>query len=549
MNCRRSFALLICLSLFTLVGCKKDTPQEVTPVEIAPEPTAVVAEPYGDMLVQAAIGEPLNLIPAIAHDSASHDVASLVYNGLVTADKDLNLKGDLAESWQVSDDGLTIVFNLRKDVKWHDGTPFTARDVLFTYKFMIDEDTPTSYAGDFLAVSSVVALDEYTVEVKYPRPHAPSLVSWSMWIMPAHLLEGVSPTKSSLQRNPIGTGPYIFESWEPNQRLTLKANPDYYEGRPHTERIVFRFLQDQSAAFLELLKGGVDLMDLTPAQYAKQTDTDRFKSQYNTYNYLSSTYAYIGYNLTRKPFDDVRVRKALSYATPRQQIIDSVLYGMGTPATGPYKPGTAWHNPNVATYNYDIEKAKALLAEAGWALNDKGVLTKDKKPFKIELLTNQSTTRVQIAEIVQASWKELGIEVTIRVTEWGAFIKEHVEKRNFDATILAWNIVLDPDPIDVWHSKSCTDKNVLNFICYRNAEADKLMEDALLSFDPAVRKAYYDRFQEILAEEQPYTFLYVPQELVAISSRFKAVEPAAAGLTHNIIDWYVPEDEQKYKNR
>jgi peptide/nickel transport system substrate-binding protein len=162
-------------------------------------------------------------------------------------------------------------------------------------------------------------------------------------------------------------------------------------------------------------------------------------------------------------------------------------------------------------------------------------------------LTNQNTTRIQIAEIMQSSWAVLGIQVNIRVAEWGTFLKEHIERRNFDATILGWNIVLDPDPADVWHSKSCTDKKTLNFVCYQNPEADELMERALLSFDPEVRKKYYDRFQEILAEDQPYTFLYVPQELVAISSRFKNIEPAPAGLMHNVIYWYVPTKEQKYR--
>jgi peptide/nickel transport system substrate-binding protein len=262
---------------------------------------------------------------------------------------------------------------------------------------------------------------------------------------------------------------------------------------------------------------------------------------------LSHTYTYIGYNLTKAPFDDIRVRQALSYATPQEQIIQSVLHGLGQIATGPYKPNTFWYNGNVKTYDYDLDKARELLAEAGFVLNNRGVLERDGRPFRIELLTNQNTTRTQIAEIVQSAWGELGIQVNIRVAEWGAFIKEFIERRNFDAAILAWNIVLDPDPTDVWHSRSCTDKKTLNFVCFQNAEADELMEKALLSFDPNVRKRYYDRFQEILAEEAPYTFLYIPQELVAISSRFRNIDPAPAGFTHNQIHWYVPFAEQKYE--
>ncbi len=544
------FICALCAAvLLSFAGCKKTQPQadgetEVGTVSAVPKP---VENPYGDMLVIASVGEPLNLIPAIAPDSASHEVANLVYNGLITVDKDKNLIGDLAESWDISPDNTTITFHLRRDAKWHDGVPFTSKDVIFTYNFMLDNNTPTPYDADFRKVSSISAPDDYTVIVEYDKPYAPALISWAMWVMPSHLLEGQLPAKSPLQRSPVGTGPYMFESWNANQNLTLKAYHGYYDGRPHTEKIMFRYLQDQGASFLELLQGGVDLMQLTAAQYEKQTDTERFRTMYNKYSYLADSYAYVGYNLTRRPFDDKRVRQALSYATPRQEIIDSVLQGHGIPATGPYKPGTFWYNPRVPTFNTDMEKARALLEEAGWKPNEKGVLMKDKKPFRMELLTNQNTTRIQIAEILQKSWKELGIDVNIRVAEWGAFISQNIDKRDFDAVILGWNIVLDPDPSDVWHSSSCTEKKTLNFVCFKNSEADKLMEAGTATFDPVKRKASYDRFQEILAEEQPYTFLFVPDSLSAVSSRFKGIEPAPAGLIYNIIDWYVPADMQKYK--
>jgi peptide/nickel transport system substrate-binding protein len=298
---------------------------------------------------------------------------------------------------------------------------------------------------------------------------------------------------------------------------------------------------------MELLNGGVDINLLTPAQYAKQTDTERFRSQYETYAYLASAYTYIGYNLRRKPFDDKRVRQALSYATPVNNIIDSVMHGHGIPAVGPYKPGTVWHNDNIAPYYADLTKAEELFTQAGFRKNDKGVLMKDGRPFRVELLTNTNVVRQQIAEIIQNSWKELGITVTIRVLEWGTFLNEHVNKGDFDALILAWNIVADPDMYSIFHSETCKAGTTLNFICFKNPEVDTLLDKAVKTFDTEERRKYYDRFQEILSEEQPYSFLYVPYELYAVSSRVRGIEPAPAGIFHNIEEWYVPKELQKYR--
>ncbi len=541
------YILLLCVALF-MTGCKKNEAQDQTASQSTPHKANVSkAQDHGDMLVVMSIGEPLNLIPAIAQDSASHEVADLIYNGLIAVGKDMDVIGDLAESWDFSNDNKTITFHLRKDVRWQDGVSFTADDVLFTYRFLLDNNTPTPYDTDFRLISDIHAPDNYTVVVTYDEVNARALSSWGMWIMPKHLLDGQIATQSPLQRNPVGTGPYMFESWTANQNLVLRANPDYYKGEPNITKINFRYFQDQGAAFLELLKGGVDFMQLTAAQAAKQTDTHYFESQYNIYSYLSNSYSYIGYNLKRKPFDDKRVRQALSYATPQNQIIETVLHGMGVPAYGPYKPGTIWNNPNLKGYEYNLEKAEALLKEAGFTRNAKGVMEKNGKPFKIELITNQNTTRSEIAEIIQNSWGKLGIEVNIRVLEWGTFISEHIQKSNFDATILAWNIIIDPDSIGVWHSTSCDNNRTLNFVCYQNPVVDKLLEDGKKIIDPELRKAYYYKFQEILADEQPYTFLFVPYAPNAVSKRVKGIVPGAAGITYNIDEWYVPENEQKYK--
>jgi len=502
---------------------------------------------YGDTLIEASIGEPSNLLPVLASDSASSDINGLVYSGMVRYDKNFVLEGDLARSWDISEDGRTITFHLREGVTWHDGQPFTSADVLFTYQLYIDPKTPTSYAESYRQVTSASAPDPLTFVVKYDKPYAPALASWGVSILPKHLLEGMEVTKSPLSRQPIGTGPYVFKEWIAGEKIVLEANPDYYEGRPYIKRVVYRVIPDQSTQFLELQSGGLDYMGLTPIQFSTQTDTPAFKRHFNKYRYLSFSYTYLGYNLERPLFQDRRVRQALTHALNKQEIIDGVLLGLGQPATGPYKPDTWVYNPNIKRYPYDPERARQLLAEAGWSDSDgDGILDKDGRKFSFTIVTNQGNDlRAKTGEIIQRRFREVGVEVKLRVIEWASFLKEFINPGNFDATILGWSTGPEPDQYNIWHS-SKTGPRELNFVKFKNREVDEQLELGRRTFDQAERKRHYDRIQEILAEEQPYTFLYVAESLPAVAKRFRGIEPAPAGITYNFIKWYVPESEQKY---
>jgi len=534
--------LLIFLSLIIvlIVACGKKPAADIA------QPLSDKKPAYGDILVQGDIGDASNLIPLLASDSASHNIAGMVYNGLVKYDKDMNIVGDLAESWEISQNGLVITFHLRKGVKWHDGYPFTSADVLYTYQVTIDPKTPTAYAGDFLKVKRVEALNDYTFRVTYAKPFAPALISWSSAILPRHLLSGKDITKSTLARHPIGTGPYMFKEWVAGQKITLASNPDYFEGQPYIDGRITRIIPDSATMFLELRAQNIAMMGLTPLQYTRQTENNLFKNNFNKYRYLSFAYTYLGYNLKNPLFTDKRVRQAISYAINKNEIISGVLLNLGKPANGPYKPGTWAYNDKIKIYDYNPKKARELLHEAGWTkLNSEGVLEKDGKPFIFEIVTNQGNeTRQKCAEIIQRQLKEIGIIVKIRVLEWSAFVTDFINKRRFDSVILGWTIPLDPDAYDVWHS-SKTAPEELNFISYKNPEADEMLEKGRSTFDQKERKKYYDRFQEILAEDQPYTFLYVPEALVIIHKRFRGIQPAPIGLEHNFIKWYVPKEEQK----
>ncbi len=507
---------------------------------------------HGDTFIEALTGNISGLIPNVLTDSASFEVGSLIYSGLVTRDRDLNLVGELAESWKFSKDCLDLTFGLRRNARWHDGRPFTAADVIFTYETMINPKTPTAYREDFKAVESVEAPAPYTVHVRYKQPYAKALQSWGIWMLPRHLLEpyvreGKLREAPQNRTSPVGTGAYRFREWKPGEKVVLVANPDYFEGQPYISRVVYRIIPSQATIFLELKAKGVDAAGLTALQFKRQTEYPAFRKAYHKYEYPANAYTYLGFNLKDPRFADRRVRQAIAHAIDKQELIDGVLLGLGRDATGPYKPGTWAHNPNVKRYPHDMAKARALLAEAGWKANDDGVLVDTHgQPFAFELLTNQGNDeRKKVAEIVQASLKDLGIHVDIRVIEWASFLKEYIKKRRFDAIILGWGIGLDPDQYEIWHS-SKTGPDELNHISYTNPEVDALLEQGRRSCRQAERKTYYDRLQAILAEDQPIVFLYFRDALPVVSSRVRGIVPAPNGIRYNFNEWYVPKHLQRY---
>ena len=536
------FLVAVLFVVLALTGCRQQ--QEVLPPRVGDEKVPVA----GDTIIMGTIGDASNLLPMLSTDAASTEVSSQIYNGLIRYDKDLHFEGDLAESWQVSDDGLEIVFHLRHDVRWHDGALFTSADVLFTYQLIIDPKTPTAYSERYKRVTEALAPDPYTFIVRYDKPLASALISWGIAIHPKHLLEGQDVTTSPLSRAPIGTGPFRFVEWLPGEKIVLERNEDYFEGAPYIKRIVYRIIPDPTTMFLELQSGGLDQMGLTPLQYARQTDAPGFKRRFNKYRYPAFAYTYLGYNLNKPMFQDKRVRQALSYAINKQELIDGVLLGLGQPANGPYKPGSWPNNVHVKPYPYDPQKAAMLLDEAGWRDHDgDGIRDRDGKPMAFTIITNQGNDqRIKSGEIIQRRFQEIGVEVKLRVIEWASLLKEFIQPGNFDATIMGWTVPIDPDGYNVWHS-SKTGPNGLNFIGFKNDRVDTLLEQGQSTYDQQERKRVYDEFQQILAEEQPYTFLFVPDALPVVAHRFYGIEEAPSGIMHNFIRWYVPQSQQKYQ--
>jgi len=542
-------SLLALAAVLLLCSCDKDDSLRAEKGRSASAPSAQLLDlkpVTGGQLVEATIGEPSNLIPPLSSDSSSHEVAEYLYVAPLKYDKNIKLVPQAAEKFEVLEEGRLLRFTLRRDIRWTDGVPLTARDVEFTYKLMIDPKTPTAYAEDFLAVKQFRLTGEYSFEVRYDKPFARALVTWASAILPRHILEHEDLLSTKYSREPIGAGPYVLKSWTNGDRLVLQANPDYFEGRPYIDTVVMRIIPDQSTQFMELKAGNLDTINLTPQQYLYQTEGPGWTDSYSKFQYLASAYTYLAYNLQSPLFSDVRVRQALEFAIDKDEIVRGVLSGLGTAANGPYMPGTWVYDTTIPANEFDPDRARHLLAQAGWTRKTpEGPLVNAKgQSFSFTILTNQGNSqRIKTAIIIQSRLKDLGIHVEIRTVEWASFIKEFVNKGRYDALLLAWNILQDPDLYDVWHSSKAVPGG-LNFVGYKNAELDDLLERGRRTLDQTKRKAIYGKVQQILHRDQPYCFLYIPMALPMVHARVHGIEPAPAGISHNFIRWWIPQNLQ-----
>ncbi|MGM0568056.1 MAG: peptide-binding protein [Elusimicrobiota bacterium] len=501
----------------------------------------------GGAIIRASIGDATYLNPLLSSDSASSDINNLVFNGLVKYDKNLELTGDLAEKWEISDGGRKIIFYLREDVRWHDGEEFSAKDVLYTYEMLVDENTLTPHSSRFELIDNIYAPDEHTVVVEYAQPLAPALQSWGMGIIPEHIYRDTDINTNPHNRNPVGTGPYTFSSWKTDDRIILNANPDYFEGSPEIGRVIYRIIPDTSVQFMELEKGTVDWMKPTPEQWVRETSKKEFSDRFNRFRYPAFSFTYMGYNLEHELFKDRKVREAISYAVNKKDIIDAAVRGLGSAATGPYPPVSWAYNPDIKDHGYDIDRALELLQEAGWKINpDTGILEKEGREFSFTIMTNEGNSmRRMSAEIIQQQLSEIGMEVDVRIQEWSSFVHQYVNPRRFEAIIMGWSLAVDPDQHSLWHS-SQTGEHQYNFCSYKNSEVDRLLEEGRRIFDIDRRKDIYRQVHRHLHRDQPYLFLYFADSRVVIHNRFKNIRLEKAGIGHNFIDWYVPKELQKY---
>lgn len=508
-----------------------------------------LSKPYpsesGGTLISAMAAEPSGLISMIAGESASSAISSNIFNTLLKYDKNLELEGELVKNWEISPDQKTITFRLKPGLKWADGKPLTSADVLFTWQAVTNDKTASPYASDFQLVKKAETPDPLTFTVTYAQAYAPALDSWAgLQILPKHLLQGQDLHTTSFARNPVGSHYYKLDRWTHGENLKLSRNPNSVLGQAKIDQLITRIIPDNSAQFLELMADNIDYMGLDPIKYSRIIPArPELQQKLALYKELGNSYTYMGFNLKHKPFDDVRVRRAINYAIDKQEIIDGVYLGLGINIASPYKPGTRWSNPALTPYPYDPAKARQLLKEAGFADTDgDGIVELDGKPFTFEIITNQNKEREKSAVLIQRRLKDVGIDVKIRAIEWASFISRFIKTGDFDVVVLGWGLGLDPDQFNIWHSSQQA-PGQFNFIGYHNPTIDQLLEQGRLELNPDKRMKIYHEFARVLLEDSPIVYLSAGYGLTAIHKRVKGIDDPAppAGIGHNSQDWYIPQ--------
>lgn len=491
--------------------------------------------------------------------------------GCLTTDppQDQTTLADLAaELLPATEHNPVLVFHLRPGIQFHDGHPFDAQDVRFTYETLMDPKTLSPRISDYEPVKRVEVIDPLTVRVVYKRLYSPAVGTWGMGILPEHLLNpealkqealerGKDPAdfsirQSAFNRHPVGCGPFRFEQWKSDQFISLTRFENYWEGPPHYQKYVMRIIPDLLTQEMEFYAGTLDNYQVQPHQVQRLKNDPRFQSFSGT----SFGYSYIGYNMRRPPFNDRRVRLALGMAIDVNEIIRYVLYDQGERITGPFAKQTDFYDHDVSPVPYDPKQALSLLHQAGWTRNPEGWLEKNGKRFEFTLITNSGNEiRKAILAILQEAWKKIGIDVQTDVLEWSVFIQEKVDKHDFDALVLGWVMGIEPDLYQIWHS-SQTHPYQLNFVGFKNPEADRLIINIRQTYDHERQVEYCHRLHRIIAHEQPYTFLYVGKWTAILDKRivikdvdqdgvelYKPITPTETGdYTYHFNKWVkVPE--------
>jgi peptide/nickel transport system substrate-binding protein len=540
----------------------------------------------GDWAIVRFESEPDSLNPLIGVSSVSMFALTGVNNSQVYEllmgynNKDWDVTEPLlAEAApEVSTDHLTYTLKVRDGVKWHDGVAFTADDVLFSFKATACPLTDTAARRSFLTDLADIHVDGRTISFRMSKPNAYNgrNIANALPIVPKHIFdaEGLldefsykdiigEKAKSNpkikafadqfnhhpANRAPVGTGPYRFEKWDSGKEIVLARNENYWGKKPYLDKIVYRIMTDYAAALTALKSGEIDLQPrLLPVQYQEQTGGPAFDAQFVKSQYALPREFEILWNNERTFFKDKRVRQAMTMLIDRQKIIDTIRLGFGKIGVSAFAPEARDFNSAIKPLPYDPKRAAELLDEAGWKDHDgDGIRDKDGMKFKFEFLgSTGSSVFKQLSPVLAEEFRKNGIEMTERIVEF-ALMTDTLRQHRFDASVLGYDSDLVQDPYQGWHSSSASGGG-MNFANFKNAESDKLLEQARMEFDNDKRKELYWRWQELIHDEQPVTFLYYVLEPAAYSNRFQNVQWLPLRPGYDLTSWWVPKGSQKYMN-
>jgi peptide/nickel transport system substrate-binding protein len=504
----------------------------------------------GGTIIEGSTLDVRILNPVLSSDTASSRVISLIFDGLVSIDPDtLDPIPNLATKWEAAPDGKSYTFTLKEGVKWHDGQPFSADDVKLTYDLLMDAKSGTPRAGTLTQhIESVEVKDPQTIVFKLKDVIAPFMVNDAIFgIVPKHILGQVKPeeipTHEFSTAKPVGTGPFKFQEFIKGDHVTVAANPDYHNGAPALDSYIRKFVKDDTALYQQLKTGEVDYYENLPPDFYEDAKS---QENFRTLAFDGFNFQFFGYNLDPAKifpaFKDVKVRQALFYAVDREGIVKVIRSGLSTVAQGTM-PVLSWaYQPDKMTvrYDYDPEKAKQLLEEAGWKAGADGIREKDGQRLAFTLNTYSGNKPIDgIVSVFQQNWKDIGVEMTPQTEEFSAFVTRLTKTFDFQTFLVGFFWGVDPDQQTMWDSKQHGPG--FNLYNYSNPKVDELLEQALHTLDKEQRKDLYAQVQNLILSDAPALIIDFPKNLAGVNKRVKNLIPNAVGVTVSSHQWYVTD--------
>jgi len=509
----------------------------------------------GDWLVWAMRVEPktLNQINVDSDIYSRWITLRNIYEPLMVYDFDnVKLKPLLAQSYEISKDGLEITFYLRNDVYFSDGVPITADDVLFTYNTVIDPNVDAANLSNlYVDVDRAEKINDKTIKFYMKRPYFKALEVLSFWdigIYPKHIYK-YKDAKQFNHRisNPIGSGPYLFERWDTGNEIVLRKNENYWGAKPRIKKIVYKFITNPIAAIQSQRAHKIDLTIPEPDQFADLVADKDFNNDFDCLTVWSPgvPFYYIGWNQDRPYFSDPRVRLAMTLSINRDQIVNHLIKGYGKIITGSFYINSSQNDSAIKPLPYDIEKAKNLLDEAGWSDHDgDGIRDKNGIPFRFKFLYSvESDVYTRLASFLKDEFIKIGADLIPDPYEWSVLVPK-ISDRQFDAMVMGWGGDIVEDFYQIFHSSQIGNRGS-NYVGFRNAQADDLLEKIRVTIEPEQSYILCHRFHQIIHKEQPYTFLFARPNFYTVDKRFQNVKIHKLGL--NFLEWYVPKEKQRYK--
>lgn len=504
----------------------------------------------------AVQSEPKNLNPILASNTTDGMVDMFMFDLLVTADAKGNPQPDLAnpvptlENGGISKDGLTITYHLVKGVKWHDGVPFTSKDVKFSWQAVMNPKNNTTSRNGYDKVASVDTPDDSTVVFHLKQKFAPivnTLFAESdnpIWVVPEHIL-GKLPDINSAPFNsePVGTGPYKIAEWVRGDHITMVANPDYFKGKPKLDKVTVKIIPDENTTINALKTHDIDWM-FQASPHTCQALKDVASSGINTVYSQVDGYEGVLLNLSHPPLNDLKVRQALAYAINKQELVDKLTCNTQKIATEDH-PAWMWaHNPSVTTYNFDVAKAKQLLQQAGYTAGAGGTLQKGGQPLSLLAVTNNSnTTRRQLAVLVQAQLRQVGIDMQIKTYTGSQLFAPAgeggiLQLGKYDLSFSGWYAGVDPDDSSQFIC-SMVPPGGYNYTRYCNKGMDAAQTDALTHYDIPTRTAAYHKIEAYLADDLPQIFFWWVNQAQPVNSDLKGFDPNPVTENWNAYQWSI----------